>query len=90
MDDESETFLATHEIGREITIGTSITAYLVERIVLNETFPQGNRTSILSYEINPSFTGNVTIICNGVGEENMCSQTVYVIGGKSLLYDVKK
>ena len=85
IDDESGTFIATDLVGGMITLSSDssiTTAYLVERIVLDESFPVGNRTSILSHKINPNFTGNFVIICNGGNGDSVCNQTVSVVGGK--------
>ena len=88
IDDYSDFFSATDQVGTVLTLtspNSNTTAYLVERIVLDENFLQGTRTSILSHEIDPNFMGTFVIICDG-GEGNICNQTVYAIGGKSLRY----
>ena len=82
--DETAAFISTDPVGRELTLSSNTTAYLVERIVLDESLPQGTRTSILSHEIDPNFMGTFVIMCDG-GIGNTCNQTVYAIGGESLI-----
>ena len=82
LGDENESFFPTDPVGDMLRFIGNTTAYLVERNLLDQDL-QGTRISILSHEADPNFMGTFIIMCDG-GEGNICNQTVYVIGGKSL------
>ena len=76
IDGTGTSFLGIDAVG-SIEMGIpNATAFLVEVEVDNTL--QGNRTSILRYDPDHSFTRNVTITCDSVG-----SRTVLIVGGKS-------
>ena len=60
------------------------TAYLLERRITEH--PIGNRTSMLFYNPDSSFTGNITIICDEGRGNIVCNKTILIIGGESLAW----
>ena len=82
LGDENESFFPADPVGEMLTFIGNTTAYLVERNIVDDF--RGTRISILIHEADPNSMGNFEIICDG-GEGNICNQTVYVIGGKSLI-----